>query len=114
MPETAETSVWRQRAECIRWAHTDVWAADDGTQLMEAALAVCGLCAVQRECREHMLAIEELEPPSHIWGAAGGLTARQRRRIIALRRRARARAGAIAGTYARTRTSAGYSPRAES
>ncbi|MDA8288854.1 MAG: WhiB family transcriptional regulator [Actinomycetota bacterium] len=70
---------WRQRAAC-RGIDPDVFypASDEEA---EEAKAVCDVCPVRQLCLEHALNNRERE------GVWGGLTERERRRIIRQRRK---------------------------
>jgi WhiB family redox-sensing transcriptional regulator len=65
---------WRQRAAC-RGVDADIFypVSDDGS---EEAKAVCASCSVRQACLEYSLAARERE------GVWGGLTERERRRIV--------------------------------
>lgn len=70
---------WRQRAAC-RGLDPEIFypATEDDA---EAAKAICALCPVREACLEHALARRERD------GVWGGLTERERRRILRQRRR---------------------------
>ena len=65
---------WRQRAAC-RGVDPDIFypVSDDD---LEEAKAVCASCSVRQACLEYSLAARERE------GVWGGLTERERRRIV--------------------------------
>ncbi|MGD0875480.1 MAG: WhiB family transcriptional regulator [Acidimicrobiales bacterium] len=65
---------WRQRAAC-RGVDPDIFypVSDDDS---EEAKAVCASCSVRQACLEYSLAARERE------GVWGGLTERERRRIV--------------------------------
>jgi WhiB family redox-sensing transcriptional regulator len=68
---------WAARAPCAQ-ADPDAWFPDQGQGgLARAAVKVCAGCPVVTECLAHALAVRELHG---IWG---GLTARQRRAVLA-------------------------------
>lgn len=70
---------WRQRAACRGLDPEIFYPATD--EDAEPAKAVCALCPVREACLEHALARRERDG---IWG---GLTERERRRILRQRRR---------------------------
>jgi WhiB family redox-sensing transcriptional regulator len=77
------TSGWRDHAEC-RGIDPGIFHPDDEDETeesAEAAKAVCALCPVREPCLEHAIAVREKH------GVWGGLTARERRRLIRRRRR---------------------------
>ena len=65
---------WRQRAGC-RGVDPDIFypVSDDDA---EEAKAICASCTVRQSCLEYSLAARERE------GVWGGLTERERRRIV--------------------------------
>lgn len=70
---------WRQLARC-RGVDPEIFypiAEDDADE----AKAICALCPVREACLEHALAYREKDG---IWG---GLTARERRRVLRRRRK---------------------------
>ena len=73
------SSSWRQRAAC-RGVNPDVFypASDEDA---EPAKVICNACPVRQACVEHALATRERDG---IWG---GVTERERRRIIRQRRK---------------------------
>jgi len=70
---------WRQRAAC-RGVDPDIFypVSDEGA---EEAKSICATCSVRQACIEHALAARERE------GVWGGLTERERRRIVRQRRK---------------------------
>ncbi len=78
------TANWREFAEC-RGVDPSVFHPDDEEEnefAGEAAKQVCFACPVREVCLEHAIAVREKH------GVWGGLTARERRRLIRRRRRA--------------------------
>lgn len=72
---------WKAEARC-RGVDAAVMYPDDGDVIGVArAKALCGACPVQGECLESALAAREKD------GVWGGLTARERQRLIRRRRR---------------------------
>jgi WhiB family redox-sensing transcriptional regulator len=72
-------ATWRHRASC-RGLDADIFypvSDDDASE----AQAICDTCPVRQPCLEHALASREREG---IWG---GLTERERRRILRQRRK---------------------------
>jgi WhiB family redox-sensing transcriptional regulator len=65
---------WRQRAAC-RGVDPDIFypVSDDAS---EEAKAICASCSVRQACLEYSLSARERE------GVWGGLTERERRRIV--------------------------------
>jgi WhiB family redox-sensing transcriptional regulator len=74
-------TAWRKRAAC-RGLDAEIFfpAIDDEAGAAEAK-AICAACPVRQPCLEHALAAREREG---IWG---GMTERERRRIIRQRRK---------------------------
>ena len=80
----APTSDWREAALC-RGVDPSVFHPADEEEnefSAEPAKAICFQCPVREACLEHAIAVREKHG---IWG---GLTARERRRLIRRRRRA--------------------------
>lgn len=74
-------SNWRVLGRC-RGVDTDIfYPLDDEDEGLEAK-RICALCPVREACLEHAIAHREKV------GVWGGLTARERRRVIRRRRRA--------------------------
>jgi WhiB family redox-sensing transcriptional regulator len=78
---------WAGEAAC-RGLDPAIFHPQDDTEA-EAAKAICGACPVASDCLEHAIERREKE------GVWGGMTERERQRII--RRRRRDRASALAG-----------------
>jgi WhiB family redox-sensing transcriptional regulator len=79
----AFTSTWRDHAEC-RGVDPGIFHPDDEEEndfSAEAAKAICSECPVREACLEHAITVREKH------GVWGGLTARERRRLIRRRRR---------------------------
>jgi WhiB family transcriptional regulator, redox-sensing transcriptional regulator len=76
---TAPTTQWRQYARCLG-ADPDLFypVSDDAA---EGAKAICAVCPVREPCLEHAVTAREKE------GVWGGLTEKERRRLIRQRRR---------------------------
>jgi WhiB family redox-sensing transcriptional regulator len=72
-------ATWRNRAACRGIDPTVFYPASDDDA--EEARAICGTCPVRQPCLEHALASRERE------GVWGGLTERERRRIVRQRRK---------------------------
>jgi WhiB family redox-sensing transcriptional regulator len=70
---------WREFARC-RGVDPDVFHPINEDDAAEAK-AICALCPVREVCLEHALAVREKH------GVWGGLTERERRRVIRRRRR---------------------------
>ena len=80
---TADRS-WERHAAC-RGLEIDIFYPGDDEEAVDAK-AICSVCQVRDQCLEHALAVREKE------GVWGGLTERERRRVIRQRRRAAQRA----------------------
>jgi WhiB family redox-sensing transcriptional regulator len=79
IPGLTVSGSWRQQARC-RGVDPEIFHPgedDDPT----AAQEICALCPVREACLEHALAVREKH------GVWGGLTERERRRVIRQRRR---------------------------
>jgi WhiB family transcriptional regulator, redox-sensing transcriptional regulator len=73
------TNVWRTFARC-RGLDPEIFHPPDDDEALEAK-SVCGACPVREACLEHaILAREKI-------GVWGGLTERERRRLVRQRRR---------------------------
>lgn len=72
-------ATWRQRGAC-RGLDPDIFYPGTDEEAGEAK-AICDICPVRQPCLEHALAVREREG---IWG---GLTERERRRILRQRRK---------------------------
>jgi WhiB family redox-sensing transcriptional regulator len=76
---------WKDRGLCAEIGiNDDLWFPAKGGSVREA-LEVCAECPVIGECREYALSYE-IDHPTFIFGIFGGLTTKQRRRIILERR----------------------------
>ena len=89
--ERATSTSWRQLGRC-RGADPDIFyppvpAVDDEAaaarvaEAEESAKAICAVCPVREACLEHALSVREKH------GVWGGLTERERRRVLRRRRR---------------------------
>lgn len=89
--ERPSTTSWRQLGRC-RGVEPEIFypaaAADDDDAGLariaaaeETAKAICVICPVREACLEHALSVREKH------GVWGGLTERERRRILRRRRR---------------------------
>jgi len=79
----APLTSWRDHAEC-RGVDPGIFHPDDEEEnefSAEAAKTICMSCPVREPCLEHAIAVREKH------GVWGGLTARERRRLIRRRRR---------------------------
>ena len=77
------TSSWRDHAGC-RGVDPGIFHPDDEEEnefSAEPAKAICNACPVREPCLEHAITVREKH------GVWGGLTARERRRLIRRRRR---------------------------
>jgi len=72
-------ATWRNRAAC-RGLDPDIFYPASDEDSWEAK-AVCDTCPVRQPCLEHALSLRERE------GVWGGLTERERRRILRQRRK---------------------------
>jgi WhiB family transcriptional regulator, redox-sensing transcriptional regulator len=72
-------ATWRQRAAC-RGIDADIFYPTSDEEAEEAK-AICSTCAVRQVCLEQAISQRERE------GVWGGLTERERRRLIRQRRR---------------------------
>jgi WhiB family redox-sensing transcriptional regulator len=72
-------ATWRQRAACQGIDPSIFYPASDDDA--EEARSICATCPVRQPCLEHSLAARERE------GVWGGLTERERRRIVRQRRK---------------------------
>jgi WhiB family redox-sensing transcriptional regulator len=71
---------WRLLAEC-QYTDPDLFHPEDAGQAWHAK-RICRACPVRGECLDHALSASEE------WGVWGGMTERQRGRLLAGRRRA--------------------------
>jgi WhiB family transcriptional regulator, redox-sensing transcriptional regulator len=75
------SGTWRDQARC-RGMDPQVFHPPEDDEASEAAAkAICELCAVRETCLDFAISTREKE------GVWGGLTARERRRLIRQRRR---------------------------
>jgi WhiB family transcriptional regulator, redox-sensing transcriptional regulator len=75
------TSDWRQQARC-RGADSELfYPAGEDLAAAEPAKRICARCPVREPCLEYALATREKH------GVWGGLTERERRRVLRRRRR---------------------------
>jgi WhiB family redox-sensing transcriptional regulator len=72
-------ATWRQRAACRGLDPEIFYPASD--EEAEEAKAICASCPVRQLCLEHALAFRERD------GVWGGLTERERRRVLRQRRK---------------------------
>ncbi len=70
---------WRQRSACRGLDPEIFYPATD--EEADEAKAICAICPVRQMCLEHALAARERE------GVWGGLTERERRRVIRQRQK---------------------------
>lgn len=77
--EPGMTASWRQRAACRGVDPSIFYPISD--EAADEAKAICASCAVRQSCIEYALAARERE------GVWGGLTERERRRIVRQRRK---------------------------
>jgi WhiB family redox-sensing transcriptional regulator len=73
------TANWRQRSACRGLDPEIFYPATD--EEADEAKAICAICPVRQMCLEHALAARERE------GVWGGLTERERRRVIRQRQK---------------------------
>lgn len=73
---------WHQLARC-RGVDPEVFypVSDDGDAVAEEAKSICALCPVREPCLEFALSTREKD------GVWGGLTERERRRVLRRRRK---------------------------
>jgi WhiB family redox-sensing transcriptional regulator len=72
---------WRDRGRC-KGADVSVFYPDDDEDPALDAKSICAPCLVREACLEHAIARRERD------GVWGGCTAKERRRLIRLRRKA--------------------------
>ncbi len=72
---------WRQLARCLGADPALFYPAGDDDSLADEAKAICALCPVREPCREHTIVAREK------LGVWGGLTERERRRVMRQRRK---------------------------
>jgi WhiB family redox-sensing transcriptional regulator len=75
------SGTWRDQAQCRGIDPQVFHPAEDDEVGAEAAKAICEICAVREPCLEFAIAAREKD------GVWGGLTARERRRLIRQRGR---------------------------
>ncbi len=82
IPDRTTNQSWRQQARC-RGMPTEVFYPDteENDDAAAPAKAICAECPVREACLEYALAAREK------YGVWGGLTERERRRILRHRRR---------------------------
>jgi len=77
-PQEPGTPAWMAQGLCATSPDPDAWFPDDADrQAWAAAVAACSGCPVRGECLSWALGIGETQ-----WGAWGGTTPRQRRRMV--------------------------------
>lgn len=79
-PTLTTPETWRSLARC-RGVDPGIFHPVNEDDDAEAAKAVCALCPVREACLEYAVVAREKD------GVWGGLTARERRRLIRQRRR---------------------------
>lgn len=80
LPILTTSDTWRAQARC-RGVDPLIFHPPSEDDEAEAAKAVCALCPVREACLEYAISAREKD------GVWGGLTARERRRVIRQRRR---------------------------
>lgn len=78
-PNTSTHGTWRQQASC-RGVDPEIFYPVSEDDEATDAKAVCALCPVRESCLEHALTMREKH------GVWGGLTERERRRVLRRRR----------------------------
>lgn len=81
MTRVVPPPAWRQHARC-KGVDPEVFHPSEEDDDAAEAKAICAQCPVREACLEHALAVREKH------GVWGGLTERERRRLIRQRRRA--------------------------
>ena len=81
MPGIASSGSWRDQARCAGVDPQVFHPSEEDERAADVAKAICALCPVVDSCLE--FAVSEREKDG-VWG---GLTARERRRLIRQRRR---------------------------
>lgn len=74
------SSQWRQYARCLGVDPDLFYPPSDSEDASDAAKAVCMVCPVREPCLEHAITARERE------GVWGGLSERERRRLLRRRR----------------------------
>ncbi len=77
----ATVDPWKASARCRGVDPTMMFPDDEDFAGVSRAKALCATCPVQGECLEYALRVREKD------GVWGGLTARERQRVIRRRRR---------------------------
>jgi len=72
---------WRELARCRGVDPEVFYPASDDDEAAEEAKSICVLCPVREPCLEHALSTREKD------GVWGGLTERERRRVLRRRRK---------------------------
>jgi WhiB family redox-sensing transcriptional regulator len=75
------SGTWRDQARCRGTDPQVFHPAEEDDAGADAAKAICQMCPVREACLEFAIAAREKE------GVWGGLTARERRRLVRQRRR---------------------------
>jgi WhiB family redox-sensing transcriptional regulator len=78
---TMTKPIWRQYARCLGADSELFYPASDSDEAAEPAKAICAVCPVREPCLDHAITAREQQ------GVWGGLTERERRRLIRQRRR---------------------------
>ncbi|MET0275742.1 MAG: WhiB family transcriptional regulator [Acidimicrobiia bacterium] len=73
--------IWRQYARCLGADSEIFYPPSESDEAAEPAKAICAACPVREACLEHAITAREKQ------GVWGGLTERERRRLIRQRRR---------------------------
>ncbi len=96
---TVHRSTWVTAAAC-RGCSVDLFYADRSGSSTEA-LAVCATCPVRAECLADALAFERTVAVQEVYGVRGGMSAMERRRLLAVDRvrQPRAACGTDSGYY---------------
>ena len=79
---TITKPIWRQYARCLGADSALFYPASESEEAADDAKAICVVCPVREACLEHAITAREKQ------GVWGGLTERERRRLIRQRRRA--------------------------
>jgi WhiB family redox-sensing transcriptional regulator len=72
---------WRQHARCLGTDPGIFHPPPEADDAADAAKAVCAVCPVREPCLEHAITAREKQ------GVWGGLTERERRRLVRQRRK---------------------------
>ena len=75
------TTHWRHFARCLGCDPEVFHPLADSDEAADAAKAICRVCPVREPCLEHAITAREK------YGVWGGLTERERRRLVRQRRR---------------------------